>query len=76
MLMVTLVYGTYAAIHHPKIYPKIKDTRIMQIITGSKPPPPLYHNFRKLEQRLPQHFAKPFVNGEKYLWVASHACCE
>ncbi|KAI0095006.1 hypothetical protein BDY19DRAFT_915846 [Irpex rosettiformis] len=75
MLFTVLVYGTYAGIHHPKIYPKIKNTELMQMIIGPKPLPPLYHDFRKSERRLPQHFTKPFASGEKYLWVASHSCC-
>ncbi|KAI0683422.1 hypothetical protein BC835DRAFT_1295970 [Cytidiella melzeri] len=45
------------------------------MIVGPKPLPPLYHDFRNAERRLPQHVGKPFANGKKYLWVASHSCC-
>ncbi|KAI0348320.1 hypothetical protein BDW22DRAFT_1404258 [Trametopsis cervina] len=45
------------------------------MIIGPKPLPPLYHGFRKAERRLPQHSTKPFADGKKYLWVASHSCC-
>ncbi|EKM50148.1 uncharacterized protein PHACADRAFT_200992 [Phanerochaete carnosa HHB-10118-sp] len=48
-------------------------TRVLAVLFGPKPLPPLYPEFRKAELALPQHHVKdPFADGQKYLWVASH----
>ncbi len=74
-LFATLMYATHAGIQYAKERPEIRNTEYMQMLIGQRPSPPLYHNFRKAERRLPQHIITPFAKGEKYLWVASHSCC-
>ncbi|KAI0684039.1 hypothetical protein BC835DRAFT_1391952 [Cytidiella melzeri] len=74
-LFVTLLCGAWATIRFVERRPHLRNTEFVQTIIGPRPLPPLYHDFRKAERRLPQHQGKPFANGEKYLWVASHSCC-
>lgn len=64
------------AVAHVHRHPEILRTELVQMVIGLKPLPPLYREFRKQEQLLPQHASKtPFAHGQKYLWVASHSSC-
>lgn len=78
-ILVVLVVGvasTLTCVIYLATHPLAWQSGILARLTGPKPLPPLYPEFREAELVLPQHRnPDPFANGQKYLWIASHTQC-
>lgn len=78
-VLVVLVVGVatiLTCVIYLSTHPLAWQSGILARLTGPKPLPPLYPEFREAELALPQHRnPDPFANGQKYLWIASHTQC-
>ncbi len=73
LLVTTALSLVYYLVQHPETW---RRRAVLVLLHGSAALPPLYPEYSRAEELLPQHQAKkPFAEGRKYLWVNSNMSC-
>lgn len=74
LLATTILSAVYYLVQHPETW---RRRAVLELIHGPAALPPLYPEYARAEEMLPQHHIKnPFSEGRKYLWIDSNVSCQ